>query len=62
MKRETRYPPNDFIVVPALVQGRVTSTKAGHDDLIDGLIGLDFLSWFNLEIRLREGRVLVELA
>lgn len=32
----------------------------GHDDIVDGLIGMSFLNSFNLEIRPAEKRLLVE--
>jgi predicted aspartyl protease len=32
----------------------------GHEDIADGLIGMNFLNQFNYEIRSAEGRILVE--
>lgn len=32
----------------------------GHEDIADGLIGMNFLNEFNYEIRSAEGRILVE--
>jgi predicted aspartyl protease len=32
----------------------------GHDDIIDGLIGMNFLNAFNFEVRPEEGRILAE--
>lgn len=36
--------------------------ELGHDDLVDGLIGMNFLNLFNFEVRPVGGRILVEIA